>query len=45
MVFGCVFDFGLVFCVEKLKICCYLIEFWMMDVEYLYLIYDELFDL
>lgn len=33
MVFGKVFLFGLIFCVEKLKICCYLIEFWMIELE------------
>lgn len=33
MVFGKVFCFGLIFCVEKFKMCWYLMEFWMVEFE------------
>lgn len=45
MVFGKVFIFGLIFCVEKFKICCYLMEFWMIELEMVYIIYEELLDI
>ncbi len=45
MAFGRVFDFGPVFRAEKSKTRRHLIEFWMMDAEYLYLTHDESLDL
>lgn len=41
MVYGKVFLFGLIFRVEKLKICRYLIEFWMIEGEMVFINYVE----